>query len=152
MKLIFFFLLVFIFFACERNRTDEVKSALQRYDQFILSMQPDSLAACFLPDGKLGGEGQPAIVGQDSIRIFLKSFQGAKVLKNESTSSKIEINGEVAHQMGEYQQVIVLLEKGDTLQLTGHFDATWIEVEKSVWKLKTMYTSNYTNRKYSEVK
>ena len=58
----------------------------------------------------------------------------------------------MAHQIGEYQQVIVLLEKGDTLQLTGHFDAIWIEVEKSVWKLKTMYTSNYTNRKYSEVK
>ena len=62
MKLIFFFLLAFIFFACERNRTAEVKSAIERYDQFILSMQPDSLAACFLPDGKLGGEGQPAIV------------------------------------------------------------------------------------------
>ncbi len=146
MNKLLFLLIVLALSSCGRNRSAEIERAMMNYDRYLLHQDADSIASVFLPEGKLGGEGQAFVVGADSIHKFLKSFQGVKVLENRSTSQSIKLSGDSANQRGTYRQVITLLEKGDTLELGGQFEATWVEVKK-YWKLKKMYTSHYTNRK-----
>ncbi|MBY0434317.1 MAG: nuclear transport factor 2 family protein [Cyclobacteriaceae bacterium] len=146
MKLFIFITSTLALFSCTRDRTEEIEQAMRDYDRHILRMDADSIGASFLPDGKSGGEGQPFIIGPDSIANFIKSFQGLKVLDQQSTSQFIELNADSANQKGTYKQRVLLLEKGDTLELEGQFEATWVNVNKS-WKLRKMYTGHYTNKK-----
>ena len=132
--------------SCRRDRNLEVEIAMKSYDRYLLHQQADSIAGIFLPNGKLGGEGQSDIIGADSIRKFLLAFQTVKVLENRSNSQSIQLSGDSANQKGTYKQVITFIEKGDTLELGGQFEATWVEVNKA-WKLRRMYTSHYTNKR-----
>jgi SnoaL-like domain len=147
MKKLIFIFIVLTLFSCTHDRSLEIEQAMKNYDRHLLHIDADSVAASFLPNGKTGGEGQAYIVGQDSIRKFLKSFQGVKVLEHHSTSQSILMNADSANQKGTYRQVLTFLEKGDTLELGGQFEATWVAVSNTSWKLRRMYTSHYTNKR-----
>src|SRR5947209_9184873 len=110
-----FFIIALVFtalFSCSTkiHNKDEVDMAMKKYDRLIQEMNTDSIALLYTEDGDLGN----LVHGRDSIRKFLNSFQGFKVLSQSSTTESINISVDTALQKGTYHQVAVT-PKNDTL-------------------------------------
>lgn len=142
-------LLIFIScLACARMpaQSTQIDRAMKQYDQLVLQGSYDSIANMFTLNAELQGENQASILGRDSIRKLLKSFQGASVLKYETTPQAISFGADTAVQSGSYFQ-IVRIHSGDTLELAGQYTATWIKENGQQWMIKKMYTHHYRNLK-----
>ena len=132
--------------SCNTDRSDEIDKAMRHYDRLILHGQYDSIANMYSIDGELVGGDQPSVFGRDSISKFLKSFKGATVLKNESTTKTTIFKGSTAVQEGSYIQ-IVKIPSGDTLEMAGQYTTTWIGESENNWQIKKMFTHHYRNLK-----
>ncbi len=112
---------------------------MQLYDKSTFHMATDSLANLYAVDGELSGKGMKMIVGRDSIRKFLKSFEGSsiKMISNETKANSIIFSGDTALVEGTYEQKVRI--GGDTSEYTGTFSAKWVDTENR-WLLKKMYT------------
>lgn len=117
---ILIFLFIFSFNATSQNRQG-VESAMRQYDHLILSMDVDSIALLYTPDGDLGNIAH----GRDSIRNFLYRFKNFKVLSQISKTDSISIYNDTAIQKGTYQQKTVI-SANDTVSVKGLFTAKWI--------------------------
>lgn len=142
-------LLIFIScLVCARMpaQSTQIDRAMKQYDQLVLQGSYDSIANMFTLNAELQGENQASILGRDSIRKLLRSFQGASVLKYETTPQAISFGADTAVQSGSYLQ-IVRIPSGDTLELAGQYTATWIKEYGQQWMIKKMYTHHYRNLK-----
>ncbi len=131
--------------SCTQDRSKEIDKRMRHYDELILKMDYDVLAKMYFHDGELCGENQTSIVGSDSIRKFLQSFQAYKVLEYKSITKSTVFKGDTAIQEGTYFQK-VKPPQGDTLELGGQYRTTWLK-EKDQWLIKKMYTHDYRNLK-----
>jgi hypothetical protein len=123
------------------DRTIEIKNALAAYDKLTFHLAGDSLADMYAVDGQLGGKGMKPVVGRDSIRKFLKSFEGSsiKMIANETKATTILFKNDTAFVEGSYQQK-VKSPQGDTGLYAGTFKSQWIPVQHR-WLLIKMFTS-----------
>jgi len=126
-------------FACT-DRKKEIENAMAQYDHYTFTMTTDSLANTYAADGELGGKGMKTIIGRDSIRKFLKSFEGAsiKMISNGTKANSVNFKGDTALVEGTYEQK-ARIGQGDTGIYIGTFSAKWVSIG-SRWLLKKMYT------------
>jgi Domain of unknown function (DUF4440) len=117
------------------HQNQEIESAMNQYNRYILSMNTDSIASIFAPDGDLGDIAH----GRDSIQHFLLRFKEFKVLSQKSTTNSISITGDSATQTGMYWQTTII-PPNDTVHVKGNFTAKWIWLGGSGWKIKRMDT------------
>jgi len=117
------------------HQSREIESAMNQYSRYILSMNTDSIASMFTPDGDLGDIAH----GRDSIQHFLMRFKDFKVLSQSSTTNKISIVGDSAIQKGMYWQTTIVPPR-DTVHVKGTFVAQWTWLETTGWKIKRMDT------------
>ncbi|HVU54494.1 MAG TPA: nuclear transport factor 2 family protein [Puia sp.] len=118
------------------HRQQEVQDAMQHYDQLIKKMDADSIALLYTADGDLGGIAH----GRDSIRRFLSSFKGIRILEVASSTDSLAMNGDTAFQGGHYKQSGIMNEK-DTFHVSGSYHAQWVWIkEEGGWRIKKMTT------------
>ncbi|MBS1731344.1 MAG: nuclear transport factor 2 family protein [Bacteroidetes bacterium] len=116
---------------------EDVELAMKQYDRLIQKMDTDSIALLYTEDGDLGEMAH----GRDSIRKFLASFKGFKVLSQLSTSDSINLVGDSALQKGTYRQVVIT-PKNDTVTVKGEYKANWVWLSKNGWHIKRMETKS----------
>ena len=122
--------------ACQQpHSATEIEAAMKHYDQLIKTVNADSMAMLYTPDGNLGN----IAYGQDSIRRFLARFKDVKVLSMASTTTSIEMKGDSSIQKGTYRQVAVL-PKQDTVHVKGEYTANWQWEAANGWRIKRMLT------------
>ena len=133
----FILVIITLFFACNTNRHNNkgVQSAMILYDHYIQTMDVDSIALLYTPEGDLGQMAH----GRDSIRKFLNKFNNFKVLSQTSTTTSIANMQDSALQKGFYYQTVVI-PVNDTVTVKGEYTATWVWLSKSGWHLKRMET------------
>src|SRR5579859_5135015 len=104
--------------ACSDHKT-EIEMALKQYDRLTFKMDADSLADTYVASGRLGGKTMKSMVGRDSIRQFLKSFDRTKItlISNRVTATSVVFKDDTAVVDGTYEQKAKL--GGDTGVYTG---------------------------------
>lgn len=126
-----------LLFSCNASRHNNkgVQSAMNQYDHYIQTMDVDSIALVFTPEGDLGKMAH----GRDSIRKFLDKFKSFKVLSQTSTTESINNMRDSTIQKGIYHQTVIV-PVNDTVKVKGEYTATWVWLPKSGWRLKRMET------------
>ena len=112
-----------------------VELAMKQYDHLIKKMDADSIALLYTSDGDLGSMAH----GRDSIKKFLSSFKDIQVISQESVTRSVKINRDTALQEGVYYQT-VLINKKDTMSVSGQYTATWYWISPGEWHIKKMMT------------
>lgn len=130
-------LLLASLFSCATTKPDKqgVELAMRRYDGLIKKVDAEAIALLFTPDGNLGN----VAIGRDSIRRFLDRFKSMKVLRQQSTTTGIDMKGDTSFQTGYYQQTVIISAK-DTISVHGDYKATWLWSPPNGWLLKKMIT------------
>ncbi len=126
-----------LLFACNASMHNKegVQAAMNQYDHYIQTMDVDSIALLYTPDGDLGQMAH----GRDSIRKFLDKFKSYKVLSQTSTTESINDMTDSTIQKGLYHQTVIA-PVNDTVTVKGEYTATWVWLQKSGWHLKRMET------------
>lgn len=126
-----------LLFSCNTSRHNNkgVQSAMNQYDHYIQTMDVDSIALLYTPDGDLGTMAH----GRDSIRKFLDKFKSFKVLSQTSTTDSINSMRDSTIQKGIYHQTVIV-PVNDTVTVKGEYTATWVWLPKKGWHLKRMET------------
>ena len=117
------------------HKNQEIESAMNQYNRYILSMNTDSIASIFTPDGDLGDVAH----GRDSIKRFLYRFKEFRVLSQRSVTGTITVSGDSAQQKGMYWQTTIV-PPNDTVHVKGNFTTQWIWFAGSGWKIKRIDT------------
>ena len=117
----------------------EVTAALAAYSDLVLAMAHDRIADTYTPDGEMGHAGQPIFRGPAEIRAHLASFADFKVLANRMTVESTMVTADTASQRGTYWQS-VRLPSGETVEVKGRFEASWLRTAPGQWKLRRMAT------------
>ena len=130
-------IIITILFSCNTSRHNNkgVQSAMNHYDHYIQTMDVDSIALLYSPDGDLGEMAH----GRDSIRKFLDKFKNFKVLSQTSTTKSITKMRDSTLQKGLYHQTVIV-PVNDTVTVKGEYSATWVWLSKRGWQLKRMET------------
>lgn len=82
----------------------EIVDALDRYVRASRAVDPDSIAGSFAPGGMLFEPGIRPIVTRDSIRAFVRMFQGAVVESASVVPETVETYGSTAYVWGSYYE------------------------------------------------
>lgn len=117
------------------HKSQEIESAMNQYNRYILSMNTDSIASIFTPDGDLGDVAH----GRDSIKRFLYRFREFRVLSQTSSTNMISVSGDNALQKGMYWQTTIV-PPNDTVHVKGNFTTHWVWLSGSGWKIKRIDT------------
>ena len=117
------------------HKNQEIESAMNQYNRYILSMNTDSIASIFTPDGDLGDVAH----GRDSIKRFLYRFKEFRVLSQTSATNMISLSGDSALQKGMYWQTTIV-PPNDTVHVKGSFTTRWIWLNESGWRIKRIDT------------
>lgn len=119
----------------------QVKAAMRRYDQFVLAMNAESIAAMYTQDGELIDAGKTVARTPTSIRAFLASFDGAvRVEENVSIIESVSVTGATAIVTGTYQQKALLLSDKRSVRVQGKFEAEWSCHPDGQWLIRRMRT------------
>jgi len=118
------------------HKKEEIESAMNRYNHYLVSMNVDSIASLFCKDGDLGNIAH----GQDSIKRFLLKFKNYKVLSQSTKTISISIKLDTAFHKGMYDQTTITPHQ-DTVRVKGQFNARWIWSKALGWKIKRMDTT-----------
>ncbi len=118
-----------------RHNNKGVQAAMNQYDHYIQTMDVDSIALLFTPNGDLGAMAH----GRDSIRKFLDKFKSFKVLSQSSTTDSINSMRGSTIQKGKYHQTVIV-PVNDTVTVKGEYTATWVLLPNKGWHLKKMET------------
>ena len=131
-------LIVTLFPACrpKARSTESVEQAMQKYNQYILKMDVDSIALLYTPDGELGKMAR----GRDSIRRFLENYKQYKVLSQVSKTNLISVHMDTALQSGLYTQKVIV-PVNDTVSMKGLFSTKWIWMDSTGWHIQRMETT-----------
>ncbi len=117
-------LLFSILFSCSvRVQRRAVEAASKHYNDVLVTMNADSIAALFTPDGKLGNLAR----GRTAIAKELKKYDFVRMLSEKTSADTITFSGRnKAFLSGRYWQKDILLKTGDTLSLTGLLYESWV--------------------------
>lgn len=116
-----------------------VTAGLARYERLTLDMDHAGIAGLFSPEGEIANPGTTPIHGREAIRRFLEGFSDYHVIENRLVADSLRLAGDLVFQSGTYDQR-VRVPKGDTLQVRGRFDATWVRTDSSGWRILRMGT------------
>ena len=119
----------------------QVEARLQRYAFLAMRMDHAGLASLFAPDGRMLREGQPPLVGPDSIRTFLASFLGYHVLEEHIAAETTTVRADSARQAGTWRQRVQLPD-GKVVEVHGRFEAHWMRDNSDEWMIKSMGTTS----------
>ena len=119
----------------------QVEARLQRYAFLALRMDNAGIASLFAPDGRLLREGQPPLVGPDSIRTFLASFLGYHVLEEHIAAETTAVAADSARQAGTWRQRVQLPD-GKVVEVHGRFHTRWMRDNSDEWMIKSMGTTS----------
>ena len=119
----------------------QVESRLQRYAFMTLRMDHAGIASLFAPDGRLLREGQPPLVGPDSIQKFLSGFLGYKVLDEHIAAETTAVRADSARQTGTWRQRVQLPD-GKVVEVHGRFETRWMRDNSDEWMIKSMGTTS----------
>jgi uncharacterized protein (TIGR02246 family) len=116
----------------------EVADAMQRYQAAARTVQPDSIAAYFAPNGVLFEPGIHPIRTRDSIRAFVASFPGVQVHTATATPDTIEVHDGTAFLWGSYFEKLSFPGQ-PTSEQHGKFVAQWVRQDDGRWLIQRMY-------------
>ncbi len=119
----------------------QVEARLQRYAFMTLRMDHAGIASLFAPDGRLLREGEPALVGPDSIQKFLSSFMGYHVLDEQVKAETTTVRADSARQVGTWRQRVKLPD-GKVVDVHGRFETRWMRDTADEWMIKSMGTTS----------
>ena len=119
----------------------QVESRLQRYGFLTLRMDHAGIASLFAPDGRLVREGQPPLVGPDSIEKFLAGFLGYHVLEEHIAAETTTVRADSARQAGTWRQRVQLPD-GKVVEVHGRFETHWMRDNSDQWMIKSMGTTS----------
>lgn len=122
-----------------RDPASEVRAALAAYDTLILHMDAAAIGQAFAPDGESSDADQPPLHGPDAIRAHLEQFAGFQVLANHLEADSTRVHGDTAWQEGSYSQR-VRVPAGDTIEVGGRFEVTWVKAGPKGWLIRRMHT------------
>jgi uncharacterized protein (TIGR02246 family) len=118
---------------------EQVKAAMRRYDQLVLAMNAEGIAAMFTPDGELIDAGKTIASTPASIRAFLQSFDGkVRVEENASSIESVTLTGATAIMTGTYQQKALLLPDKREIRVQGKFEVEWSRQPDGQWLVRRM--------------
>jgi uncharacterized protein (TIGR02246 family) len=114
---------------------------MRRYDQLVLAMNAEGIAAMFTPDGELIDAGKTIASTPASIRAFLQSFDGkVRVEENASSIESVTVTGATAILTGTYQQKALLLSDKREIRVQGKFEVEWSRQPDGQWLVRRMST------------
>jgi len=127
--------------ASTSDAQEQVKAAMRRYDQLVLAMNADEIAAMYTSDGALVDAGQTIASTPASIHAFLGSFDGkVRVEENVSSIESVTITGSAAVLTGTYQQKALILSDKREIRVQGKFEAEWSRQPDGQWLIRRMST------------
>jgi uncharacterized protein (TIGR02246 family) len=115
----------------------EVEAAMARYAETLRSGTPAEVARCYTGDGELQLPGLAALHGREAIEAFLAPMSASIEVEQVTVRTTwLEIDGTIASQWGEYEQVAG--EKGKPKQTyKGRYSALWHR-EHGQWLLERL--------------
>lgn len=116
----------------------QVQRALQRYSRLIAAMDGNAASEMYTRNGVWERQSGP-VRGRDAIRDAILSAGGARVLSNDMIMNNMAYNGPAIVQTGEFRQT-VRLANGKTVNVLGHFEATWVQGPNGEWLIDRMVT------------
>ena len=120
---------------------EQVKAAMRRYDQLVLSMNAQGIAAMFTPDGEIVNAGKTVARTPASIRAFLDSFDGkVRVEENVNSIESVTVTGVAALLTGSYQQKALILADKREIRVQGKFEVEWSRQPDGRWLIQRMST------------
>jgi uncharacterized protein (TIGR02246 family) len=120
---------------------EQVKAAMRRYDQLVLAMNAEGIAAMFTPDGELIDAGKTIARTPASILAFLQSFDGkVRVEENVNSIESVTVTGATAILTGTYQQKALLLPDNREIRVQGKFEVEWSRQPDGQWLVRRMST------------
>ena len=120
---------------------EQVKAAMRRYDQLVLSMNAQGIAAMFTPDGEIVNAGKTVARTPASIRAFLDSFDGkVRVEENASSIESVTGTGAAAIMTGTYQQKALMLSDKREIRVQGKFEVEWSRQPDGQWLIRRIST------------
>jgi len=120
---------------------EQVKAAMRRYDQLVLSMNAQGIAAMFTPDGEIVNAGKTVARTPASIRAFLDSFDGkVRVEENASSIESVTGTGASAIMTGTYQQKALMLSDKREIRVQGKFEVEWSRQPDGQWLIRRIST------------
>jgi len=120
---------------------EQVKAAMRRYDQFVLAMNAEGIAAMFTADGELIDAGKTIARTPASILAFLQSFDGkVRVEENASSIDSVTVTGATAILTGTYEQKALLLSDKREIRVQGKFEVEWSRQPDGQWLIRSMST------------
>jgi ketosteroid isomerase-like protein len=126
-----------------KDEEEQLKAAMGRYERFTLAMNAEGIAAMFAPDGELINDGKTIARTPDSIRAFLKSFDGkVRVEENLNSIESITVTGATAVLTGTYRQKALLLPDKREIRVQGKFEVEWTRQPDGQWLIRRMGTQS----------
>lgn len=116
----------------------EVATAMERYLVAARSVNADSVAAFYAPDGILFEPGIQPIVSRDSIRAFMASFPGVVVEVATATPDTIEVHGTTALYWGTFFERLSFPGQARSEQ-HGKFVIEWVKAASGEWLIQRYY-------------
>src|SRR5215813_11784227 len=127
--------------ASTSDAEEQVKAAMRRYDQLVLAMNAEGIAAMFTADGELIDAGKTIASTPASILAFLQSFDGkVRVEENASSIESVTVTGATAILTGTYQQKALLLSDKREIRVQGKFEVEWSRRPDGQWLVRRMST------------
>lgn len=116
----------------------EIVVAMERYQIAARSVNPDSIAAFYTTNGTLFEPGIRPVHTRDSIRAFVASFPGVRVLEATATADTVEVHGGTAYLWGSYFERLEFPGQPRSEQL-GKFVAQWVRQNDGRWLIHRMF-------------
>lgn len=116
-----------------------VEAGLQRYSEYLLTMNSAGIASMFAPDGEVVNPSQPAVRGREAIRNFIDGFSDFHVLSNADVATSTLIDGSTAEQIGTYRQS-VRSPQGHLFDVAGRLEIEWVKEPSGQWLIQQLAT------------
>lgn len=123
--------------ASRKSARAEVVGRVERYVAASRTVNPDSIAAFFAPDGELLEPGIPPIHTADSIRVFMGSFPGVVVESASVALDTVEMLDSSAYVWGTYFERLHFPGQPRSEQ-QGRFVMHWVRVS-GAWRILRYY-------------
>jgi ketosteroid isomerase-like protein len=119
--------------------TASVEDALDRYAEYVRTMNYKGIASLFSESGEIINPGAYPVQGPKAILAFMESFSAYRVRQYQVVADATTADGDHARQTGRYRQRVTL-PGGGTVEVAGRFVADWRCVNGGDWKIQRMAT------------
>jgi len=119
----------------------EARAMMDQYNQAILKMDSQAIAAFFLPDGTTYDNGTQLAQGPEAILKFMQYFDGVvRVDSYQATITSAQVDGDTMTISGTFEQQYTMLSNKKTGSASGNFTAEWVRQADGQWLLRKMST------------